>query len=84
MVSFDVPFLIETVQKRNALLIHFEHPILTHGEAYLCFFQIPSRPAAFLENKLITMKKTLKGENVDTTWFFMEKPTWYIWIVGII
>lgn len=37
MISFDLPFLIETVQKHNALLIHFEHPILSYGEAYLCF-----------------------------------------------
>lgn len=83
MISFDLPFFIETVQKHTAPLIQFEHPILTYGEAYLCFFKCLLGQQIFLKHKLIK-KKTLKGENVDTKWFFMEKPTWYIWIVGII
>lgn len=82
MISFDLPFFIETVQKHNALLIHFEHPILTRGGLSV-FFQMPSRPATFFGTYDNKNKKNLKGENVDTKWFFMEKPTWYIWIVGI-
>lgn len=86
MINFDLPFLIGTVQEHSALLIHFERGfILTNGEAYLCFFKCLLGQLLFFgtyvnKNK----KKTLKGENVDTKWFFTEKPTWYIWIEGII